>query len=68
MDARFAEKAANDYAAAPVAVRKAFLKQLGLLLANLRHPFPARQEVQRSGRRLAGLGQAQLAFLLHNQG
>ena len=38
MVARIAEKAANDYAAAPADVRKAFKKQLGLLLANLRHP------------------------------
>jgi len=38
MVARFAEKAANDYAVAPAAVRKAFKKQLGLLLTNLRHP------------------------------
>ncbi|HEY3444394.1 MAG TPA: hypothetical protein VGK29_26825 [Paludibaculum sp.] len=38
MVARFTEKAANDYAEAPADVRKAFKKQLGLLLANLRHP------------------------------
>jgi mRNA-degrading endonuclease RelE of RelBE toxin-antitoxin system len=35
---RFTQKAAHDYAAAPGDVRKAFKKQLGLLLANLRHP------------------------------
>ena len=38
MVARFAGKAANDYADAPADVRKAFKKQLGLLLADLRHP------------------------------
>jgi len=38
MVARFTEKAASDYADAPGDVRKAFKKQLGLLLANLRHP------------------------------
>jgi plasmid maintenance system killer protein len=38
MVARFTDKAADDYAAAPADVRKAFKKQLALLLANLRHP------------------------------
>jgi mRNA-degrading endonuclease RelE of RelBE toxin-antitoxin system len=35
---RFTDKATRDYAALPAAVRKAFKKQLGFLLANLRHP------------------------------
>jgi len=35
---RFTEKADKDYARLPVAVRKAFGKQLHFLLANLRHP------------------------------
>lgn len=34
----FTEKATNDYADAPADVRRAFEKQQGLLLANLRHP------------------------------
>lgn len=38
MVARFTEKAVDDYADAPADVRRAFKKQLGLLLANLRHP------------------------------
>ena len=35
---RFAGKAVADYAGAPADVRKAFNKQLALLLANMRHP------------------------------
>ena len=38
MKLRFTERADKDYAALPVAVRKAFAKQLRFLLANLRHP------------------------------
>jgi mRNA-degrading endonuclease RelE of RelBE toxin-antitoxin system len=38
MKLRFTERADRDYAALPVAVRKAFAKQLRYLLANLRHP------------------------------
>jgi mRNA-degrading endonuclease RelE of RelBE toxin-antitoxin system len=35
---RFAAKADRDYAALPVAVRKALEKQLRYLLSNLQHP------------------------------
>jgi mRNA-degrading endonuclease RelE of RelBE toxin-antitoxin system len=38
MKLRFTHRADRDYAALPVAVRKAFAKQLRFLLANLRHP------------------------------
>ena len=38
MKLRFTERADKDYADLPIAVRKAFAKQLGFLLANLRHP------------------------------
>jgi mRNA-degrading endonuclease RelE of RelBE toxin-antitoxin system len=38
MKLRFTGRADKDYAELPVAVRKAFAKQLGFLLANLRHP------------------------------
>jgi mRNA-degrading endonuclease RelE of RelBE toxin-antitoxin system len=37
MRLRFTEKADKDYAGLPVNIRKAFAKQLGFLLANLRH-------------------------------
>lgn len=35
---RFTEKADKDYAGLPVAIRKAFAKQLRFLLVNLRYP------------------------------
>ena len=38
MKLRFTARADQDYAGLPVAVRKAFAKQLQFLLANLRHP------------------------------
>ncbi|QOY87174.1 type II toxin-antitoxin system RelE family toxin [Paludibaculum fermentans] len=38
MLARFTQKATTDYAKAPQEVRKAFQKQLGLLMQNLQHP------------------------------
>jgi mRNA-degrading endonuclease RelE of RelBE toxin-antitoxin system len=38
MKLRFTERADKDYADLPVVIRKAFAKQLRLLLANLRHP------------------------------
>ena len=38
MRLRFTERADKDYAGLPVNIRKAFAKQLGFLLANLRHP------------------------------
>ncbi len=38
MRLRFTERADKDYAGLPVSIRKAFAKQLGFLLANLRHP------------------------------
>lgn len=38
MKLRFTERADKDYAGLPAPVRKAFAKQLGFLLANLRHP------------------------------
>ncbi len=38
MKLRFTERADKDYADLPVAVRKAFAKQLRFLLVNLRHP------------------------------
>lgn len=38
MVVRFTDKATDDYAALPADVRKVFKKQLGFLLANLRHP------------------------------
>ena len=38
MKLRFTQKADKDYARLPVAVRKAFAKQLQFLLVNLRHP------------------------------
>jgi mRNA-degrading endonuclease RelE of RelBE toxin-antitoxin system len=38
MKLRFTERADKDYAELSPAVRKAFAKQLGFLLANLRHP------------------------------
>lgn len=38
MKLRFTERADKDYAGLPVAIRKAFAKQLRFLLASLRHP------------------------------
>ncbi len=38
MKLRFTERADKDYAGLPVAVRKAFEKQLRFLLVNLQHP------------------------------
>jgi len=38
MKLRFTERADKDYAGLPIAIRKAFAKQLHFLLANLRHP------------------------------
>ena len=38
MKLRFTERAAKDYAGMPVAIRKAFGKQLRFLLVNRRHP------------------------------
>ncbi|WP_321472386.1 type II toxin-antitoxin system RelE/ParE family toxin [uncultured Paludibaculum sp.] len=38
MVARFTQKATNDYAKAPQEVRKAFQKQLRLLMQNMLHP------------------------------
>ena len=38
MKLRFTERADKDYAAMPVALRKAFEKQLRFLLANRAHP------------------------------
>ena len=38
MKLRFTQRADKDYAELPLALRKAFGKQLGFLLANLRHP------------------------------
>jgi mRNA-degrading endonuclease RelE of RelBE toxin-antitoxin system len=38
MRVRFTERADKDYAQLPLRVRKAFAKQLDLLLANFRHP------------------------------
>lgn len=38
MKVRFTDRADKDYADLPVAIRKAFGKQLRFLLANLRHP------------------------------
>ncbi len=53
MLARFTQKATTDYAKAPQEVRKAFQKQLGLLMQNLQHPsLHAKNTVKRrmSGR------------------
>ena len=38
MKLRFTERADKDYAGLPVAIRKAFAKQLRFLLVNLGHP------------------------------
>ncbi len=38
MTLRFTEKADKDYARMPPAIRKAFAKQLRILLANRNHP------------------------------
>jgi mRNA-degrading endonuclease RelE of RelBE toxin-antitoxin system len=38
MKLRFTERADKDYASLPVAIRKAFAKQLRFLLADLQHP------------------------------
>ena len=67
MKLRFTETADKDYAGLPVAIRKAFAKQLRFLLANLRHPLTARQEIQRGLGCVAGQGDEGLAILLQDR-
>jgi len=67
MKLRFTERADKDYADLPVAIRKAFAKQLRFLLANLRHPSLRAKKYGEAMGRVAGQGHERMAILLQNR-
>jgi hypothetical protein len=62
---RFTERADRDYAGLSVEVRQAFAKQLGFLLANLRHPSLHAKKYDEEFD-LAGSRHAKLAILFQS--
>ena len=64
MKIRFTERADLDFETLRPEIRKAFKKQLGVLLNNPNHAYASVEKVRCDKRRLAGPGHSRLALLL----